>query len=479
MEGEQCGNRLGAFTIPLESEFNSMIKRSWILFLAINCQAATYYVTQTGSGAETGTNLAKAWSVADFNSTSTPTGGDTVFFSGVITSHIVINCRGTGNGSQRLTLDFTSAVLNQAVANEAGPRINVNGQAYLNLYGGVMGTAGTAGCDTPNGMINFGGGGAHDLTVSGWSHVGDPLGTAYFIVHQYAYNTVIENNSVDDVGQFLWGDSTRNHNILIQNNYARTSVSSAQDIDVIQMGDAYHVTIQGNKLVNRAVGTSTAHQDVIQCYEKGGSDAGHPTKWVIRYNWIETGSVGGSGDNSWLMMESMHGDPACKIYGNVFFGPPTANEANNGVCFNGNVSTGVFYFFNNTVVRTAVPNNTIRFLAPGTLHAKNNIGMAAVPVSGNCIDWSMVNAGWDFNFFYHFNGAGGVDAGPHGSTVINPKFNNIANGDFSLSASSPLIGRADSKVGSEYSKGIAPGATWPNPALVTRPAGDWDVGAYQ
>jgi hypothetical protein len=441
-----------------------------LLVLPLTSFAANYFVTQSGAGNHDGTSFANAWSVTDFNATSTPTGGDTVSFSGNFVSTIVVNTSGTGNGTSRLTLNFATATLNTA-----DPRLNLNGQSYLNVNGGTIGTATNA----ATGLITFGGTQLHDVTINGWTHIGDPRSIAYFIWHQYGYNTVIANNTVDNVGQLVFGDSTLNHDITIINNFARSSLSSATDIDIVQFGDAYNVTIQGNKLVNQAVSNAAeSHQDVIQNYEKGGGNAGNPTNWIVRYNWIETNDyLGGSGDNSWMMLQSMAGDPAIKIYGNVFVGPATAAVANNGLACTRNAG-GVYYLYNNTFIRHNRPDNTIRFMDAGTLYAKNNVGEADPGISGTFLVWTMKQGGtWDHNFWYQFPDATGANAGPHGSTRLNPLFVNYISNDFSLSPTSPLKGAGDRTIGVEYNQGIAPGATWPNPRVVTRSA--WDIGAYE
>ena len=73
-----------------------------------------YYVTQNGKGARTGVNLANAWSVSDFNasanwsetdSTKRIDPGDTVYFSGTITSQIVPPKRYGGAPGKYITLD--------------------------------------------------------------------------------------------------------------------------------------------------------------------------------------------------------------------------------------------------------------------------------------------------------------------------------------------------------------------------------------
>ena len=78
----------------------------------VNAAANTYYVTQNGNGARSGVSLGNAWSVSDFNSsdnwstTDNPTRidpGDTVYFSGTITS--TLRPEGSGSSGNYITLD--------------------------------------------------------------------------------------------------------------------------------------------------------------------------------------------------------------------------------------------------------------------------------------------------------------------------------------------------------------------------------------
>src|SRR6516162_10288306 len=106
-----------------------------LLCFQFSVLAKNYYVTASGAGAHTGNDLADAWSLATYNQKTSPTGGDTVFFSGTFTSTVTIRTSGTGNGASRLTLDFSAATLNTAM-----PRIACNSQNYLNVNGGTLGT---------------------------------------------------------------------------------------------------------------------------------------------------------------------------------------------------------------------------------------------------------------------------------------------------------------------------------------------------
>ena len=190
-----------------------------------------------------------------------------------------------------------------------------------------------------------------------------------------------------------------------------------------------------------------------------------------------------TGDNSWTMLENFSDSPAgfgIKIYSNIFLGEGTTFSGNNGL---GASSPATYYVYNNTVIRKNGPDRTIGWINGGTLFMRNNIVMASTGQSGTDVDVAAMTpgtAGDDYNFWYQL--AGTVTAGttgPHGSNGISPQLVDYSNDNFALASGSPLIHAGDSTIGAEYNQGIALGATWPNPALVTRTAGAWDVGAYQ
>jgi hypothetical protein len=324
---------------------------------------------------------------------------------------------------------------------------------------------------------------SNNITIDGFTYSGSQTGVANFLWGNYATNLVVQNCTVDNVRCFFGADSNNNYNVTLRNNYARSSLNTTDQTDVISIGDAKGVTIEGNKLVNRAESNwNMRHNDVIQCYQKGGSSPGNPSNWIIRYNWIELAVATGSGDDSFLMFEAMGGNPTLQCYGNVFYGSDQGGVGNNGIAIGTSLSGATYYFYNNTVVRKKGPNGTWRVNGPGTMYAKNNIAVASPNQTGLFLEWGMASGGFDYNFFHGFGeliGGTSKNAGPNGSTNTDPRFVNYAGNDFSLAAGSPLRGRADSSIGSQYNQGIAAGATWPGPKLVSRPAGAWDVGAYQ
>jgi hypothetical protein len=438
---------------------------------------ATYYVTQSGAGSQNGSSLASAWSVAAFNSSTLPTGGDTVIFSGTFSSTVRPFPGGTGNGASRLTLDFSAATLTTA-----DPRISLGGAAYLNVKGGSFGSPLNEGAIISFNFVTAPV--AHDITIQNWTGTGQDQCVTAFIGINYCYNLTVTNNNVQSMGGFIWGDSTLNHDLTVINNVAVTGHTTGTQADIIRIGDIYNVLIQGNKFVQQAPGATVGnHNDCIQTYMKGGGYAGNPYGWVVRYNWIELNVTSGSGDTSFMMMENMGNNgsmDALKVYGNVFMGDPTDTGSNNGVTANSNTSTAVIRFYNNTVIRENGPDNTIRFLPPGILYTGNNIGYAPSTPIGTCLAWSIsAGAAWDSNWFYNFVPlASGPSMasyiGAHGG-ISDPQFTSYANNDFSLRATSPCRGTG-ANLGIEYDQGIAPGATWPNPNLVTRSS--WDIGAF-
>ncbi len=434
---------------------------------AISADAANYYVTQSGSGSSNGASQANAWSVATFNSSTVPKGGDTVYFYGTISSTVRPNSNGSGNGASRLTLDFSGATLASA-----NPRINLNGRKYLNVNGGTMASTTSETC------ISFGGAQSNDITIQNWKQTASETNTGAFVTANYCYNLEVLNNNIVNTRSLVMGDSVKNYNVRIANNYAMTSLNRTAQTDVIFLGDAYNVVIEGNKFVHRTEGAaSVRHNDIIQCYKKGGSGGGNPGGWVIRYNWLELDVRSGSGDTSWLMLQHMNnknGQDALKIYGNVFYGPPTDTNSNNGINVAYNVEGSVYRFYNNTVIRKNGPDNTIRFRSPGILYAQNNVGAAASGTRGTYVVWTMTKGKWGNNWFNNFGSVSSY-TGTNGGTS-DPQFVDFAGNNFSLKSTSPLIGKGDSSIGAEYSRGVARNATWPNPTLVTR--SPWDIGAF-
>lgn len=487
-----------------------------------NSSATEYFVTQTANnnagGEGTGASAGASWSVAQYNASTLPTGGDTVHFLGTITSTIAPNSSGTS--SARLTLDLSGAAINGPGG--TGDYITNNGQSYITYSGGgtwsngVFTQGGSFGASSANSgpgtngpkLFNFSFASCHDITITGCFYKGGSTDCTDFVYAQAIYNLTVDQNKVVNGCHLGLGCSTNTHDLTFQNNFFQTSITTNTQTDVINWGDAYNVTIQGNVLINQAPNNQALpsnnprHNDVIQTFEKGGGSAGHPYNWVIRYNWICNNSQPGSdGSGSFMMMENMANNgstAACYIYGNVFIDPSNTANTNDGIVFDGNSSGTTVYFYNNTVIAHAGPAAQVIAFDLGeptnTVYAENNVGETDYSNSIGTFIKSTFGDHWSHNFFCNWN-TGSTDinrfSGVSGFSVSkfsDPWFNNYkgiagsqlpADYDFGSRTGSRLRNAGDSTIGSSYNQGIAFGSSWPNPTLITRASGAWDVGAYQ
>jgi hypothetical protein len=445
---------------------------------SVGLSAASYYVTQSGAGGKNGSSLANAWSVATYNASSAPTGGDTVYFSGTITSMITPSSGGV-NTSSVLTLDTSGATL-------ASPAFTIN-EPYITLNGGAIATDAF---NTYNTIIQCNTNAfTANLIVQNFTYAGASNGTDAFVDGGQCSNVTVQNNHATGLGHFYNSWRGVVHNIMIENNYAQVGADVTQDDDVIQISDSDHVTIQGNYLENDAPGAQSCgcHNDVIQTYQGGGSSNQAPSGWIIRYNrLISNPATIRDGSNSWTMIEEI-GDGSSgfgiEIYSNVFVGGPNAGGNGLGYNANGN-SPSHGYIYNNTVISPGGPTNAFGCLGNSVLYFSNNAAEASPADSGQDFAFAAggtcsAGATWDHNWAYQEGGCTSTVSGPHGSCSTNLGLANFSADTFSLASTSPLLNAGDSTIGAQFNQGIAPGATWPNPALVTRSAGDWDVGAYQ
>jgi len=288
-------------------------------------------------------------------------------------------------------------------------------------------------------------------------------------------NGVFANNSADNVqgGVFLgqYNGAVLPTNITIANNFIRQTTADLGNSqhDLIVTEGSANVVVEGNYLEMRAGGSgSWAHNDAIQTYEKGGTSAGAPRDWTIRYNKIVMNSAA-TNDRSWMMLEGLKGTN--NIYGNVLLGLKGASAAN-GIATCCNDSSVVFNIYNNTIVaKNGASNNVFNLNAPGTANLVNNI----ISVGSQTMLTGSMSVKRDHNLWY---GSSTPSCTSTELCRVDPKFVDYANDDFALQATSPAIG-AGRNLGSGFSTGLADGASVPNPALATRAAsGTWDLGAF-
>ena len=434
--------------------------------------AATKYVTQSGSGKADGSGAMNPMSVAAFNAASF-SAGDTISFSGTITSKVTIPSG--GSSGNRITYNFSGAT----VGTTTGTRINLNGKSHLNLFGGTFAAAPELfqSCIYDGEVTTV-----SDIVVSGWTFDAGSGASAVFLAFSGTANPVditVENNTIDNVMRFV-ATYAQGDNFIIRNNYARSteeegSVDPANfQADLIFLASARTVTISGNKLINRSPSGGNNHSDPIQSFSSGRRS---PHGWIVKHNWIEMAT---GGDSAWLTMEDWTGGvDGLKAFGNVFVGEKGSANIGINVSFQVNPNARI-YLYNNTFIRRNNPSSTVRIDNVNIdLYAKNNIVWASsstsssIYVGGASPHWVSVN----YNFTYNNRDTPSQWTGANGSNSTNPLFENTGSNQFWLSSGSKLIGAGDNSIGSEYEYGIAPGATWPNPTLVAR-SGAWDVGAY-
>jgi len=337
-------------------------------------------------------------------------------------------------------------------------------------------------CKNSNGSAQTG----HDFTIQGFIYTGPTAGTGDFFQGGRCTNVLIQNNWADNLSHLVNYFQGSVSNITVLNNFGRTSTDTTTDNDVIQIADSINVTIQGNKLVDQAPGNSVpaSHNDVIQTFQSGSTPSQKPSNWIIRYNWIETAQqVGSGGNTSWTEMQNFTGQPAAQVYGNVFVGNAVPQAGGNGFVFHsGTNASDTYYVYNNTFWAHQAPLNPIRLGVgdgPGTLFLRNNA--AGDDTTGQGIQATfLAGATWDNNAFYQYSNCSSTFIGSNGSCSLTPAaFASTSGNNFSAASGSVLISAGDSSIGAAYNQGIAPGATWPNPALNTRVTGAWDVGAFQ
>jgi hypothetical protein len=212
------------------------------------------------------------------------------------------------------------------------------------------------------------------------------------------------------------------------------------------------------------------HDDCIQTWQKGGTSAGPPYNWTIRYNKfvMNTPSLN---NKSWQMMEGL-GTGYVNVYGNVYVGLEGASSAN-GIVFDSNTNGLVANIYGNTIVEKAGgPNNLLNISGAGIFNLSDNVIYSTDVGSALTGGAPMVRS---HNLWY------GQDIPaclPSEICGKNPMFTNFAGNDFTLQSGSPALG-VGANLGVGFDAYPLSGAVWPNPALGTRPSvGVWDIGAY-
>jgi hypothetical protein len=411
------------------------------LAAASHTSAETIFVAQSGTG--NGSSCSSPLSVSFFNTSANwanpkQTGkigpGDTVSLCGTITSNLTL--QGSGSSGNYVVVDGQSATLGTSVG------FNTNNKSWWTIRNVTWAPGAN------NTLFNIGAGS----------------------------NGIVDNataDSINDKAVFLTqlGGIARADRITIRNSFFRTGSTDYGDSqhDIIVSEGSTNVIIEGNYLEMRAGGTgASAHDDVIQTWEKGGTTAGPPGDWTIRYNSIVMNSSVAN-DRSWTMLENLYG--TINIYGNVFLGLNGAGSGN-GLCANSSQTSVVFNIFNNTfVAKGNSSNNVINVVAPGTANIRNNVFHLQ---NQTALTGSMTkNRSYNLWYGTSIPSCSGITGEICGT---DPLFSSYANNDFSLTSSSRATA-SGTDLGSGYATGIAAGSRWPGPTLMQR-TGTWDRGAF-
>ena len=412
----------------------------------------TIYLSQSGTG--TGASCASPRSTAWFNTASNWTStravdgkigpNYTVRLCGTITSHLTF--QGDGTSGNYITVDGKGATMNANFAAGANKSYGtIQNVTWINDFGGEPFTC--TSCD----------------------------------------NFIFRNNRADNWhgGNFVLiaedGANQQPHHITIANNYLRTSTGNYGDVqkDIIKCASCIDTIIEGNHLEMRIVGASPyahAHNDVIQSFRKGGSSLGPPRDLTVRYNKIVMNVVTTeNAHRSWCILENLGGTNY--FYGNLFLGIRGADGANGCAIYNGQ-SGVVHHFVGNTVVaKGSASNNTLKLLNNGTSNIRDNIFYTGGN-QGYALSMATVNRSNNLWFGTRAPACVAPNVAPE-ICGQDPKFTDYANNDFSLLSASPA-NNTGANLGAPYNTALAPGARWPEPNLVGRPAsGNWVMGAFQ
>jgi hypothetical protein len=408
------------------------------------------YLAQNSAGAGGGTDCADAMPVSFFNSSANwGSGGNqigpgtTVHLCGTITT--ALSFQGSGASGNPVVLDGTGATMS----------------AYI---------------DTAKQYWTI-----QNITWS-TSYATNSATQAIIQVQGGAAFGTIQNNHIDILNSaqavFL---AHICHDITIQNNYLRVTTVPGDgfDTDVLDTEGSYNVLVQGNLLaLNIGAGDANCggcHDDVTQVWAASGSAANDPYNWTYRYNiLIQESAVT---NNLSLMMFEAIGAGYWDVYGNVFV-YQSGGSSGNGINWGADASGMNAHIFNNTIVAyPGAGNNLIAVNGSGTYGLENNItynASSGTTYAGNNGTYQP-NA---YNLWYG-NNAPSCSGFTGDICGQDPLFADLSGQNFSLQSGSPAVGTG-TNLGAPYNTGIAPGARWPNPALVTRPSsGNWDLGAFQ
>lgn len=356
-----------------------------------------YYVTQSGAGTRSGADLSNAWSVSDFNNTSTWSAtdnaslidpGDWVIFDGTITTPIV--CRGNGTINLPISLSLTNAVI--ATISSTLAAFSFNGMDYIHAYGGQT----ADGISVPSvgsgsiGYIRFGTGSSAKSVgcqLIGFRSVNKTGST--LVTPTYSQNCTIRGLYLTNFlglgigGGAGWGNTA---NLTLEDStFITVDGGTTVTTDCMKINGLTDSIIQRNFFSLRAdKAGSDPHNDILQFHGNTGSDTNQRTgNIIIRNNWLEIrgairlpGVTTTDAFNNFFMHQHTRG--YWKIYNNVFYSTGLSSPVGNGCNISRHRGAMDVEFYNNLFISlngglanqiTLSPQNA----AVSTLKIRNNI----------------------------------------------------------------------------------------------------------
>lgn len=266
----------------------------------------------------------------------------------------------SGNVGAPITLDFNTT-------NSLDGGFSFNGKDNITLQNFRVPSASV----TP-GLILFGTGTSviseNCIVRNGLSE--DKTGSS-LIRLSYSAGAIIENMTVTNfLGNGISGDTSITNAIIRNNIFVESSAGSSSEIDIIKLGWAERVLIEGNLLVMRASKSGgDPHNDILQCWHNFSDTTKKPRDWTVRNNWMEIDSCTGSGAFvNFCMFQNMAG--TFEITGNVFYSHNLATTIGLGVNFEYYNDTFDLLMVNNTFISSSNGLANQIMIRPGTATPK-------------------------------------------------------------------------------------------------------------
>ena len=448
--------------------------------------ANSVYISQSGGG--TGASCASPLAASYFNTSgnwsATPTGtqigpGTTVFLCGVITTNLTFQGNGSVGGSSTCGYAATACTPVILDGSQSGAFMDAyidTGRQYWVIQNITWGDGVTGSGDGP-GLSN----GAYATNSSTQAVIQTQNGAAFGTIQG---NHMDVMNSAQNI--FFHGTT---HDIAILNNFLRIGTGTGGsypfytggdgfDTDGIDTEGGYNVLVQGNYIeMNTGAGDSSCggcHNDLTQVWGSVGST--HDWRYLYNY-WVQNSSPSITNNLSWTIIEQVSQSTAgvWDFIGNVFLYLSGGNSGN-GMVFDGNFAGMTAHIYGNTMVgKSGSGNNLLNLSGSGSYNLEDNIIYSTT--QGNALTGGVTFATRGYNLWF---------GGPSPSCVAtelcgqDPLFTNYASNNFTLQSGSPARSLG-TNLGTSYNGYALPTATWPNPALGTRPGGStaWDSGYTQ